>query len=86
MRGLLWPSRQAAPFTDRRLTLTHVGHSVELELPTPVHLDGSNIENKGDVTLYSGHDVKTAMFTDRVSEKGNEHSRVHFRSRFHSNF
>ena len=47
VRGLLWPASHAEPFTERRYRLAHNGDTVELELPTAVHLDGSNIENKG---------------------------------------
>ena len=45
--GLLWPPSQAAPFTRRSYHLFNNGHAVELELPSPVQLDGTNIENKG---------------------------------------
>jgi len=47
--GLLWPSSQAPPFTERSYRLVNNGDAVELELPSPVHLDGTNVENKGAV-------------------------------------
>jgi len=46
--GLLWPPSRAAPFTERSYRLTNNGDSVELELPSPVHVHGTNIENKGE--------------------------------------
>lgn len=60
VRGLLWPASQAEPFTERQYRLEYRGDTIELALPTPVHLDGSNIENKGrrnDGALYTltGH-------------------------------
>ena len=45
--GRLWPASQAPAFTQRSYRLHNIGDSVELELPSPVHLDGTNIENKG---------------------------------------
>jgi len=47
--GRLWPASKAPPFTQRSYRLHNNGDSVELELPSPVHLDGTNIENKGSV-------------------------------------
>ena len=45
--GLLWPPYEAPAFTDRSYHLMNNGDSVELELPSPVHLHGTNVENKG---------------------------------------
>jgi len=46
-RGLLWPTLLAPPFTRSSHRLLNNGDSVEFELPSPVHLDGTSVENKG---------------------------------------
>ena len=49
--GLLWPPSQAPPFTGRSYNLLNNGDTVELELPSPVHLQGTSIENKGKTRI-----------------------------------
>jgi len=51
--GLLWPPSEAPVFTSRSYRLMNNGQSVELELPSPVHLHGTNVENKGQRSVYS---------------------------------
>ena len=66
VRGLLWPPSQAEPFTERRYRLAQNGDAVELELPTQVHLDGSNIENKGTRTRLTRAPPHAAVHTLRL--------------------
>jgi len=47
VRGLLWPTSQAPRFNDRSYRLRNNGDTVEIEMPPPVHLQGTSIENKG---------------------------------------